>query len=78
MKAIRTKSLGSINTKGARIKASDGDGNTITISWDQSFDTEANHRLAARALKNKMHWKPGNFVTGWLCVGEYVHVSKFN
>jgi hypothetical protein len=64
MKAIKTKYLGPTNTKGARIKASDGNGNSIIISWDYELDTDFNHVAAAVSLCEKMGW-PAGVTTGW-------------
>jgi hypothetical protein len=57
MKAISTKFLGPTNTKGSRIKAFDGDGNSVTISKDYGLDTYDSHKKAALKLCNKMRWK---------------------
>lgn len=56
MKAIRTRYLGPSNVKGSRCKASDEDGNQITIGWDNSLNSKGNHRKAAEALCRKMGW----------------------
>jgi len=56
MKAILTKYLGPTNFKGARIKAYDGDGNSITISFDYGLNSEDRHKKAAVALCEKMDW----------------------
>ena len=56
MKAIITKYLGPTDTKGSRIKADDGDGNTITISYPHELSGEDVHRKAAEALCDKMGW----------------------
>ncbi len=56
MKAITTKYLGPTNTRGSRIKASDGDGNSITVSYPYELSGEDVHRKAAQALADKMHW----------------------
>jgi hypothetical protein len=56
MKAITTKFLGPINTKDARIKAYDCDGNSIIIAYDPSLSNEEAYKKAAMALVNKMEW----------------------
>jgi hypothetical protein len=56
MKAIETKYLGPTDTKGARITASDSDGNRVTISYPHDLSGEAVHRKAAEALRDKMQW----------------------
>lgn len=62
MKAIHTRYFGPTNCKGARIKASDGDHNSVTISYDcASVDP---HRDAAIALCHKLDWH------GTLCEGS--------
>ncbi len=72
MKAIITKYLGATNTLGARIKASDEDGNTTTINYPHELSGEAVHRKAADALCEKMGWG-GDMVCGSLRNG-YVFV----
>jgi hypothetical protein len=62
MKAIVTKYFGPTDTKGSRIKASDEDGNSITIPYDYALSGEALHKKAAIALCEKMHWD-GNLIT---------------
>ena len=71
MKAIRTKYLGPTNTKGSRIRASDEDGNSITIGAHR-LSGEAVHRAAAEALCAEMNWE-GAMVAGSLEDG-YVFV----
>lgn len=63
MKAIETRYLGPTNTKGARIVASDGDGNRATIGYPHELSGEAVHRKAAEALCQKMGW-PGKLAGG--------------
>lgn len=65
MKAIVTKYHGPTNTKGARISASDLDGNRSIISYPHELSGDAVHLLAAKALCHKMGWK-GELVGGWL------------
>ena len=72
MKTIQTKYLGPTNYKGARIKASDEDGNSITIPYPYELSGEAVHRKGAEALKDKMDWK-GELIGGSLKNG-YVFV----
>lgn len=66
MKAIRTRYLGPTNYRGSRIKADDGDGNTITVGYphDKGPGAEA-HAVAAVALCRKMGWA-GELVSGGL------------
>lgn len=56
MKAIETHYIGPTNTKGARIVASDGYGNRVTISYPYELSGEAVHHKAAVALCEKMKW----------------------
>jgi hypothetical protein len=72
MKAIKTKFLPCTNFRGNRIKATDEDGNAVTLSWDHGLNAEENHRAVAYALRDKMGWR-GELITGVLrdC---YVHV----
>lgn len=56
MKAIETKFYGATNTRGARIVASDSDGNRATISYPYELSGEAVHRAAADQLCGKMGW----------------------
>ena len=56
MKAISTRYLGPTDRNGDRVKANDGDGNTITIPWDYAQSNETNHQFAALALAGKMQW----------------------
>jgi hypothetical protein len=64
MKAIRTKFYGPTNTKGAKIVATDGEKNTITISYPYELNVENAHRLAAIKLCEKMGWST-NILPGW-------------
>ena len=72
MKAIKTKYLAPTNTRGSRIKASDLDGNNITITYSSNLDIEDAHAEAARALIDKMGWG-GRWIAGALDAG-YVFV----
>jgi hypothetical protein len=57
MKAIRTRYSGPTNTRGARIHATDSDGNRVSISFPYELDHEDAHQLAAYLLMRKMGWK---------------------
>jgi len=72
MKAITTKYHGPTNTKGARITASDLDGNRITISYPHEMRSEDGHQRAAETLRDKMHWS-GRLIRGAI-KGGYVFV----
>lgn len=56
MKAISTRYLGPTNYVGARIKADDGDSNSVTIGYPHEYDSEKAHAQAALALVRKMGW----------------------
>jgi len=70
MKAILTRYIGPTNTKGGRIKADDGDGNTLTIPYDDSLNSSEVHAKAAKALCEKMGWDL-NLIGGWGKNGMY-------
>jgi len=72
MKAITTKYYGPTNHRGARIVASDMDGNRATISYPHDLSGEAVHRAAADQLCGKMGWT-GSLVGGAIKQG-YVFV----
>ena len=66
MKAISTKILPATNTKPARLKAYDSDGNSYIIGADSTQyarNTELAHKYVARSLANQMGW-PGTLVGG--------------
>jgi hypothetical protein len=64
MKAITTKFHGPTNFKGSRIKATDSDGNSVTVSTDHALNSDGNHDAAAVALCKKMGWT-GSLIRGW-------------
>ena len=64
MKAIKTKYLGPTDFRGGRMKASDGDGNSITEGYLHEYNPEQNHEIMADALCRKMGWK-GTLKGGW-------------
>jgi hypothetical protein len=75
-KSIMTKILPSTDTKPYRIKAYDGDNNSIVISTDSIPHSRADrrtHLIAVNKLKQKMGWK-GSGVLGWMKGTEYVYV----
>ena len=72
MKGIITKYIGPTNYRGSRIKATDTDGNSITISYDHSLNHDQAYLKAAIALCNKMKWKT-NLIGGGIQNG-YVFV----
>lgn len=72
MKAIETKFHGATNTRGARISATDSDGNRVYISYPYELSGEEVHRKAVDALCEKMKWT-GKMVSGQTRTG-YVFV----
>lgn len=54
MKAIRTRYYGPTNTRGAKIIATDGDHNSLTLSYP--YGASDPHELAAYLLMQKMGW----------------------
>ena len=61
--AIITKYIGPTNIRGSRIKAT-ADAGSITLSYDDALNSQANHNRAARALAVKFGW-----VGNWRCGG---------
>jgi hypothetical protein len=85
MQAISTKYHGPTNHRGARIKASCEAG-SLTVGYDYSLGSEANHIRAIRALIAKLGWfhdaSRGDRYGAWhvgglghgyvaVCTGEY-------
>jgi hypothetical protein len=64
MQAIKTAYLGPTNVRGSRIKASCAAG-SITLHYDDSLNSDANHKTAAKALIDKLAWG-GKWVSGWI------------
>jgi hypothetical protein len=56
MKAISTRYSGPTNTRGSRIIATDGDGNRVSVSYDDALNSERSHAAAVRKLCQKMGW----------------------
>ena len=75
--AIITKYLGATNYRGSRVKATAYAG-SVTISWDDALDSEANHANAAAALCKKYGWggtwvgggRPDNRGNVYVCVAN--------
>lgn len=65
MKAITTKYHGPIGARGARIVATDSDGNRASIPYPHDAHTDEKHRRAAVALCKKMKWT-GTLIQGGL------------
>lgn len=60
--SIHTYYLPATNVKGSRVKAS-AEAGSVTLSWDDSLNTDENHMRAARTLADKYEWG-GNWVGG--------------
>jgi hypothetical protein len=54
--SISTRYISPTNTRGSRVKARSSSGLSITLSWDDTLDSPANHTSAARALAAKLSW----------------------
>ena len=65
MKAIKTRYIGPTNTRGSRIKATDEDGNNVTMSYNDALNSDDMHRCAAETLCKKINWK-GDIIGGRL------------
>lgn len=63
MKAISTKYYGPTNTRGARIVATDLDGNRASIPYPPELSGDDCHAAAAAALCRKMNWT-GKLISG--------------
>ena len=73
MKAILTKYHGATDTRGARITASDCDGNRCSVPYDHSLNADGNHRAAAAELCLRFKWH-GQLVSGGLGNKGTAHV----
>lgn len=62
-KAILTRYIPAGNVRGSRIVADDGDGNRVYIPYPHEYNTGDAHRVAAYALRDKMHWT-GDLIGG--------------
>lgn len=56
MLTITTKYHGPTNTRGARITATDANGEKVTIPFRYKLNTDEAHTAAARALCEKLGW----------------------
>ena len=65
MNAITTKYLGATDYKGSRIKATAGNGQTLTISYPHEYSDEAAAAQAAIALCVKLDWLPSEDGKGY-------------
>jgi hypothetical protein len=69
MQAIQTKYIGPSNVKGSRVKAKAQAG-SITLHWDDSLNSDANHTAAALALAKKLGWTYGTWHGGGMPDGS--------
>jgi hypothetical protein len=65
MQAIVTKYIGPTNVRGSRVKATAQAG-SVTLHWDNSLNSDQNHKAAALALATKLDWSYGQWVSGGL------------
>ena len=75
MVAIVTKYIGPTDYRGSRIKATAGNGQTITIGYDHELSIEKAHRKAAQALCDKMKWT-GKLMKKTEVYNKFVFASK--
>ena len=75
MKAIQTKYIAPTVHKPARVKAFAEGGSSLTILWDDSFDTNVNHLIVAERLAKSLNW-PGKYTGGTLENGDMVWVIE--
>jgi hypothetical protein len=81
MQAIETRYIGPTNFRGSRVKATCEAG-SITLGWDDSKDSDANHDRAARALIFRLGWdnaERGAWYRGAVkgSKGGYVYVCSY-
>ena len=72
-KTIKTQYLPATNLHGARIKASDGEGNSATVPYNYRLEILDNHQRAVLALCQKMNWttpetRPGAYKNNYYWV----------
>ena len=60
---ISTKYIGPTDFRGSRVKARSSSGLSVTLSWDDALNVDANHRAAALALATKLKWS-GRWIAG--------------
>lgn len=78
MKAITTKYHGPVGARGARISATDMDGNRVSIPYPHASSKDDKHKRAAIALCTRMGWK-GRLAEGGIKSGRvFVFVSDDN
>lgn len=58
VRILVTRYHGPTNTRGSRVSARVPSGRRLTLSWDYSMGTEANHERVACELAEIMGWDP--------------------
>lgn len=74
--AIVTKYLGPTNARGSRVKAS-AEAGSLTLSWNDSLNSDQNHARAAQALAKRFGWH-GNWYGGAIPGIAYAWVLASN
>ena len=72
MKAIQVRYLGPTNSRGSRFKAFVAGGASVTVPYHYGASTDANARMAAGALMDKLAWAFDISGAGALPNGDYV------
>jgi hypothetical protein len=72
-KAIKVRSYGPTNTRGAKVKAWSSKKTSVTIPWDYCVSGSDNHIKAALKLTEKLAWH-GKMVMGHCDDGDSVFV----
>jgi hypothetical protein len=73
--AVRTRYIGPGNVRGSRIVARSSSGHSLTLTWDDSLNSDENHRAGAKALVRKLGWDEHDTYVGgafgadiyWVC-----------
>jgi protein involved in temperature-dependent protein secretion len=68
MIAITTKYLGPTNARGARIKATTGNGESVTVPYPYEYSGAKAHAVAALELARKLRWT-GDIIAGATATG---------
>ena len=77
MIAIQTKYIPATNTLGSRIKAFTSNGQSLTLPFDYSADSEyKRYKSVALALCSKMNWNPD--IIGGGTKNGYTFVFKYD
>lgn len=73
MQAIVTKYYGATNTKPSKIVAKSASGLKVSVSYDDEYNADDNHKRAAQKLCDKYNW-PCELIGGGLSNSEEVWV----